>query len=390
MKKDWKYIVFLSLIFGCYVWVQLGAKKQHSWYLSLDYTDKEPYGAVALYRLLPALFPGGVQVSGKTIYELKGSLKPGDNLFVLAKSFEPGKEDINTLLALAEKGHTIFLSAESFGEGLRDTLHVQTEYNFLSHGTFNESDSMSVTFTNAALQTDEKIYFKSINMQNYFFSKYAKDSASVFVISSNKDVLTLRIPYGKGTIFLNSTPAAFTNIYAIKHNQKFISLSLSPLPPTRLIWFENYQVGHRELSTPLRFILTNDPLSWAYYLTIFSILVFMIFEAKRKQRPIPVIPPLTNTSLEFTGTIGNLYFQRGDHKNIIEKRIYFFFDYVRTHYYLNGNEHDFIERLSKKTLKPQDQIQSLINKIQSCLQAKSISVNELSELNKKIEEFYSK
>ena len=387
MKKDWKYILFLSLIFGVYVWVQLSAKKQHSWFLSLDYTDKEPYGAVVLHQLLPSLFPDGVKVSSKTFYELKDSLKTGDNLFVLAQSFDPGKEDIGALFAFAEKGHTVFLSAESFGKKLMDTLHLEVQYDFLSSASFNKSDSMYVEFTNEALRTEEKIYFKSINIQNRF-TKYANDSASVFVKSEEEDVLTLRIPWGRGQIFLNSTPAVFTNIYALRENQKFIASSLSPLPPTRLVWLESYQVGHRELSTPLRFILTNESLAWAYYLTVFSILLFMIFEAKRKQRSIPVIPPLTNISLEFTGTIGNLYYQRGDHKNIAEKRIYFFFDYVRTHYYLQGHEPDFVERLSAKSLKPVDQIQSLMNGIQSCLKAGSISVDELSVLNKKIEEFY--
>src|SRR5688500_1595696 len=103
MKKDWKYILFLSVIFGVYVWVQLTSKKQHSWTLSLDYTNKDPYGAEALYRLLPGMFPGGVKVNTKTFYELKDSLKIDDNLLVLAQRFDPGQEDIETLLHLVEK-----------------------------------------------------------------------------------------------------------------------------------------------------------------------------------------------------------------------------------------------------------------------------------------------
>ena len=387
MKKDWKYILFLSLIFGGYMWVQLTAKKQHSWILSLDYTDKEPYGAVVLHRLLPSLFPDGVKITTKTFYELKDSLKTEDNLFVLAQNFDPGKEDISALLTFVEKGHTVFLSAESFGDKLEDTLHIETAYNFLSYASFDESDSLFVEFTNKSLKPGNRYYFKTINTQNSF-SKYPKDSASVFVTSEHDDVFTLRMPFGKGNIFLNTTPAAFTNIYALRENQKFIAASLSPMPPTRLVWLENYQVGHRELATPLRFILTNEPLSWAYYLTIFSILFFMIFEAKRKQRPIPVIPPLTNTSLEFASTIGNLYYQRADHKNIAEKRIHFFFDYIRTHYYLQGTEPDFIERLSKKSQMTMNRTTELMSDIKACLQAQAISVNQLSALNKKIEEFY--
>jgi hypothetical protein len=116
----------------------------------------------------------------------------------------------------------------------------------------------------------------------------------------------------------------------------------------------------------------------------------MVFESKRKQRPIPVIKPLVNSTLEFTATIGNLYFQRGDHKNIIEKRIHFFFDYVRTHFYLSGSEPDFVERLSKKSMKPTDQIQSLISGINNCISAPKISTTELTDLNKQFERFYKK
>lgn len=387
MRKDWKYILFLSLIFGVYVYVQLGAKKQHSWNLSLDYTDKEPYGAYILNELLPSMFPKGITISGRTIYELKDSITRQDNILILAQRFEPERADLNALLKVAENGSHVFISAEHFGKELKDTLHVETSFNFFSYASFDQSDSMYVEFNNSALQSDELLYFKSINLQNEF-SKYPEDSASVFVRSERDNVFTLRMPWGKGQIFLNTTPAAFSNIYALNGNDAFISRSLSPMPPTRLLWLETYQVGHRELATPLRFILTHDPLAWAYYLTLFSILLFMVFEAKRKQRAIPVIKPLTNTSLEFASTIGNLYFQRGDHKNIIEKRIHFFFDYVRTHFYLHGNEPDFVDRLSKKSMKPVDQIQSLMKSISDCMQAGKLSVKELTELNSKIEDFY--
>ena len=389
MKKDWKYILFLTLIFGVYIVVQLGSKKQHSWFLSLDYTDKEPYGTYILHALLPSIFPGGVRISPKTLYELKDSLKQQDNIFILASEFDPQQEDLDVLLNLAGKGNSIFISAENYGKKIKDTLNITASNNFFSYATFNQSDSVSIEFANRALQSGDTLYFKTINLQN-LFSYFPEDSALVFTRTQKGDVITLRIPWGKGQLLLNTTPAAFTNIYFLRGTIDFVSKSFSPLPPTCLVWLENYQVGHRELSTPLRFILTHDPLAWAYYLTIFSILLFMLFESKRKQRLIPVIKPLVNSSLEFTATIGNLYFQRGDHKNIIEKRIHFFFDYVRTHFYLHGGEPDFVERLSRKSMKPANQIQLLVNGINSCINTSKISGAELTELNKQFENFYSK
>jgi hypothetical protein len=349
MKKDWKYILFLSLIFGLYIVVQLNSKKQHSWFLSLDYTDKEPYGAYIVHALLPSLFAEGVRISPKTLYELKDSIKQQDNIFILAQQFDPQQEDLDVLLNLAEKGNSIFISAEKYGQKIKDTLRLTTTYNFFSYASFNQSDSMYVTFANPSLQSGDTLYYKTISLQNQF-SYFPEDSVFAFTRTEKNEVITLRIPWGNGQLFLNTTPAAFTNVYVLRGNIDFVSKSLSPMPPTRLIWLENYQIGQRELSTPLRYILTNDPLSWAYYITVFSILFFMVFESKRKQRPIPVIKPLVNSTLEFTATIGNLYFQRGDHKNIIEKRIHFFFDYVRTHFYLSGSEPDFVERLSKKSM----------------------------------------
>lgn len=393
MKKDRKYIFFLVLLFGGYLAVQLTAKKPHNWYLSLDYTSKEPYGTAALNELLPSVF-NSVHITGKTFYELKDSLQPTDNIFMLAKKFEPGKEDITALLALAEQGHTVFLSAESFGQKLKDTLHFDTNFNFFGIASFRESDSLYITF-NSKLKTEtsddlssNKYYFRTVNQQNYF-SGFSKDSASVFTINQNNEVNTLRMPYGKGQIFISTIPAVFTNIYALGASRKFTSTLLSAMPNSRLVWFESYQVGHRELATPLRYILTTEPLAWAYYLCLFSILVFIVFEARRKQRAIPIIKPLANASLEFAGTIGTLYFQRGDHKNIAEKRIHFFYDYVRTHFFLSGHEIDFVEKLSRKSLKPIVQVEALVNSIIACQQSNSISVSQLTELNKKIETFYA-
>lgn len=397
MKKDGKYIIFLTLIFGVYLFVQLSAKQQRNWYLSLDPLSKEPYGTTVLHQLLPSIF-SSVRISGKTIYELQDSLNTTDNVLVLAREFDPTREDLNAILSLANRGNTIFISAESFGDKIKDTLHFDAYYNFFNFSSFRESDSLYITFNNNlrynldSIENPEadklnKYYFKTINQQNYF-SDFSRDSAVVLTLNQDNEVNTLRMPYGKGQIFMNTTPAVFTNIYALGPSSKFSSSLLSAMPSNKLIWFESYQVGHRELATPLRYILTTPPLAWAYYLCVFSMLIFMIFEVRRKQRAIPIIKPLTNQSLEFALTIGTLYFQRGDHRNIAEKRIHYFYDYVRTNFFLTGHEKDFVERLSLKSLKPMVQVEALVNSMQAVLQAHSISQNQLSDLNKKMEDFY--
>jgi hypothetical protein len=52
-------------------------------------------------------------------------------------------------------------------------------------------------------------------------------------------------------------------------------------------------------STPLRFFLTNDFLRWALRLSVFGLILYILFEMKRRQRVIPVITPLRNSTVRF-------------------------------------------------------------------------------------------
>ena len=117
----------------------------------------------------------------------------------------------------------------------------------------------------------------------------------------------------------------------------------------------------------------------------------MLFESKRKQRIIPIIRPLENTSLEFVGTIGNLYYQRSDHKNIAEKKILFFFEHVRTRYLLSPKTagDNFISLLAKKAGKGEEEVSKLFDTITRIQKQSAINENELVDLNKQIEKFNS-
>ena len=115
----------------------------------------------------------------------------------------------------------------------------------------------------------------------------------------------------------------------------------------------------------------------------------MIFEMKRRQRIIPVIQPLANTSLEFVSTIGNLYYQNKEHKNIAEKKILFFLEQIRTRYYLSTSKVDsaFIETLSKKSGRSVEEVSNLFGTIDKIRGSASITAEQLIELNRQIERF---
>ncbi len=391
MRKDWKYILYISLAFGLFVGIKLLTPRQYDWRVTFAHNDKNPFGAYAYSNLLPGLFAHkNISHSYKTLYELKDSLSNRDNIIIVSSIFSADKEDTKTLLHHVENGGSVFISAEYFRGHFSDSVGVSTyDYSFKTGHLFDDGDSSYLRFVNIALDTAKEFYYRTNSIHNYF-NRF--DSARTTIVANNEYgyPVTIRIAIGKGNLILNCTPLTFTNIYLLSaHNHEFAEGMLSFLPPEDVTWTEYYHLGRMEASTPLRFILTNEPLRWAYYITILSILLFMFFELKRRQRIIPVIKPLANSTLDFVGTIGNLYLQSGDHKNIAEKKIQFFLDQLRSKYMLNISQLDkgLISALSRKAGKDEQEITELVNQITSIRSKDRISAEELIELNKKIEKF---
>jgi hypothetical protein len=161
------------------------------------------------------------------------------------------------------------------------------------------------------------------------------------------------------------------------------------MPEQKVYWTEFYHFGRMEAATPLRFVLTTEPLRWAYYVAIVSLLVFILFEIKRKQRIIPVIKPLQNTTLEFIGTVGNLYYQSKDHKNIAEKRISFLAEQLRVKHGFNMLHVDesSIGILAKKTGNDVIHVRELMEMISSIQNSKFITEEALLKFNERLEKF---
>ncbi len=388
MRKDWKYILYLTLAFGLFVIVQLTGSKQFNWTPTYASDDKNPFGAYVLHELLPSAFaPHGIRMSNKTIYELKDSVRKDENLLILTHNFTGDAEDTRALLNLASAGSHILISAQSFSGKFADTLKLETQDNYFNAAD-GSPDSTYLSFVNPR-EKGTSYFFRKENIYKYF-SKFDSTRTTIMAENAWQQPVMIRIKYGNGNFILSSTPLAFTNIYAL-HNQhaSFLDHTFSYLPRKPLYWSEYYSLGRREAMSPLRYILKEEPLSWAYYITVISLLLFMAFESKRRQRIIPVIEPVSNTTLEFIGTIGNLYFSTGDDKNIAEKKILYFFEQIRSKYgvRVQPGDEQFIYRLAIKTGRDEQKIRSLTDLINRIRMKPVIEREELIELNTRIEDF---
>jgi hypothetical protein len=392
MKRETKYILLLACVVVLFVLVQLFAPKPIDWTPTYLPSDKNPFGAYASHVLIKPLFNDKLVATHFTIYELNDSIKVGENIISISDQLDLDKESAKVLMEKVAAGSHAFLSANYFSGILKDTLKLHTIdvfFDGLAKPTMNKQDTTDLKFLLPYLEK-KGYYFRTENI-SYFFTTLDSLKANAFIVSTNawNKPVTLRIPWGKGYFILNTTPLAFTNNYFLnERNSEFASKTLSFLPVAKTWWTSYYQTGKAEPLSPLRYILSQEPLQWAYYAGIAGLILFVFFEAKRRQRIIPIITPLANTTLEFVKTIGNMYLVANNHKAIADQKIAYFLDQVRTKYFITADGEDvFVEQLARKSGNDLQQTKQLAALIKVAQSAQSITKEALLDLNQQIEKF---
>ena len=155
--------------------------------------------------------------------------------------------------------------------------------------------------------------------------------------------------------------------------------------------YDEFQLlGMRGAKSVLRVIFENPPLKWAYYLTLVSLILFVLYEIKRRQRIIPLEDPMSNTSVEFAKVVGSIYYQQRDNKDIANKKVIYLLNHIRTNYRLKTGDLDdeFQELLTRRSGADADVVSNLIKEIKAIYKGKYLNDQELIELNNNIEAFY--
>jgi Domain of unknown function (DUF4350) len=398
MNKTIKiYIVLLFLLFAGAIAIEFSKPKPINWSRTYNEKHKIPYGTFILYNELETLFPESkIQNITVTPYEYFDNLYDWeDSTYLTTGTYiyidEYAKTDdvsAQELIDFASFGNTLFLSTTYLPKKITDSLFIETknDYSFKGKASFNLANP---SFKNDSI-TIEK------GLSNIYFSKL--DSTTTTVLGYQKfDSISrinfVKVNYGMGTIYLHLQPIAFTNYTLLKKdNKKYASAILSFLPDDT-IFFDSQNKKRNELaSTPLRYILSQPALKWAWYLALLSLLVFIVFNAKRKQRIVKVIKPIQNTTVAFTKTIGNLYYETKDHNTIIDKKITFFLEHVRRSYVLDTTilDEKFVKTLALKSGQDISTLKKLINLIVHLKAKQLCNEDDLLRLNKLIEDFYTK
>ncbi len=422
------------------------------WTVSLDHTKKTPYGSAVAYESVPDYFPGVkreplTKYFRYTSFNSNGTDKSYadsvEMLVLLGLNFRLTEREWTRLLRFARNGNEIFLLTSKLdpricrdlrmrvrragdesqrltfwnpGNGSEQSLSLASDstkrYGFtgryingcfetgirdtslanitagdlggdIAAGTEEEPEEEAVPdFSAAAEDVDYRLVRRSIDTQAQILGW------------SKRGPNFIRYRVGSGHITLHAAPLSLSNYFLLQpENRPYLDGVWQQFPAniSRIYW--NEFLDRKAEKSSLGGLLRHPAMRYALLIAALTLLLYVIFSAKRRQRIIPVIPPLENASVSFVETVGRLYFNKGNHLNLAEKMIQHFLEWVRATYYLDTSllNQPFVEHLSRKSGKPEAEVQALVTLIHD-VRTGSVpgSPEMLNNLYRRIQSFYEK
>lgn len=385
--KDLKiYVIIASALLVVYLMAQYNKPKTTDWNMTLCDTNKIPFGTYVLRNRITDIFPGAkVETFREPVYNVINDEQVKNGTYIIiADAVNINKYDYEQLTKYIQKGNDVFIAASYFGQELYDTLGVAASQEA------RRGSATRIGFVNPVLK--DSLYDVDKQSSNGYFGWFDQSKGIVLGENEFKDATYLKFKMGKGALFLNANPKMFTN-YSLMQDMgaAYSSIALSFVNNNKnIIWDEYYTQGRPGSGSVMRVFLNSLSLRWAFYIAFFALVAFVLYEMKRRQRIIPVIEPLKNSSVEFAGIVGQVYYEQRNNSNIAQKKAEYFLEHIRTAYHLRTNvfDEEFRNMLAQKSGAKPELIKTLVDQIISARIGSHISDTELIDLNRNIEQFY--
>jgi len=392
-NKERKYIIALVLITMIAVIIRLAQPKPIDWSEGYSNEEKKPFGGYILFNELAILFPDReITVNNLPIFEQSPVEKSINQIFINS-SFGLDEFETEMILNGVNRGNNLFISAWQIDGAFADSLNINISSSFPSiNSNISNLDSLlqnQVSFTNTTLNSGVNWIFP-VGLTESYFASFDTANTTILGTIGDEEANFIRIDYGRGSIFVHSNPFLFSN-YFLKDIRKFdyAFTALSYLSDRNVIWDEYYKAGRANFASPLSYIVSQPQLKWAWFISLLGLVSYLIFGAKRKQRIIPEIAPVSNTSIQFTSTVANLYLNNGTHKEILEKKILFLMDYIRTNLNINPDESvKSMDKIAQRSGIETTTIHELFSIIEHVQNEKNITQKRLKQVTDQIDWFY--
>ena len=431
MNRYIPIIIAVVGILGLFIWLGQRNKDKHDWTETFDPKSREPYGTSIVRELLKGYLPTqkleDLKEKMAKSLPIDGSATAANFVFI-GDGFLPDSTDTDKLLLFVHNGGRAFIAANAVTTYLLKRVAVticdttdnhNEEDDFYHSFDSNFADSANLNLKHP--QLIEKTPFK----YNYFYKNEKRPTSWAYIdtLDANENYCTqggdklapigtmnadmvnfAQINYGKGAVYLHTTPLAFANISLLDSSKlRYVSKAFSHLQDGVIYWDDksrtssvivNKMNGNNSMidkDSPLRFILAQPSLRWAWFLMLGLVAIYFILGAKRRQRIIPILEEKSNTSLQFIQTVSLMYFRGGEHVRICDMKVKQFQTFVRERYHLNTRVMDdaFIQTLAMKSNIADSDIRK-ITLFEKKLAYNDITEDAMIELHRLLANFYKK
>lgn len=382
MNKTFKiYAVIFIIVMVILALLEVNKKELTDWRKNFDINEKAPFGLFVFDQEAQYLFKNKLKKINLTPYNYynKNRIKP-HNIVVIES--EVDIQSWNKILKEVDKGSDAMLVGSNIPEAISDSIgYYDSKISF--------EDNNVLKLTDKKYQDDFIRLDKFPSGRGFSYIKPGVEILGKTIEKENSDQANfIKIKRGKGNIYVHSEPLFLTNYYLLKSgNTKYAQDVFSYLDDKETLWF--VESNTQESRFFMRFILGNPALKYAWWLLLAGLILFIFFNAKRKQRIVPVIEPLRNTSVDFVKSIGNLYLQEGDFHDIMAKKAQYFLHKVRLDLLIDTQilDEEFAKKLHSKTGKPVDMISEAIALIKKAQDPyASVMKEDLARMNRLLDE----
>jgi hypothetical protein len=362
---------------------------------SFSHKDKKPGGCYVAFKTLPHLYgEEALKVVTKPFahsYEKDYNLRRGKgNLYILvAHNLFITEKDLTAMLNFAAAGNQLFLAVSQPDSLLKRYLGFDVKRDFTD---FKMPASVQ-HYVNPHLAPDTAFSRDSL-YGGSFFSRV--DTPNTTILGTNgRQPNFIRVRSGEGEVFVLLNPSSLTNYFLLK-DRNIVSLeremAYTYYDAVHVYWDEYYKYlnGPQADFSEWQVLMRYPSLRWALWLFAALLLLYVLFESKRRQRIIPDKPALANNSLEFVEALGQLYYQQHHNKNLAQKMILHWTEYIRSRFYLSTNYLNpaFMDALARKSGMPYATVKEIVDNIHHIQLSENVSDEYLQQFYKSMQHFY--
>lgn len=337
MKRSYYFYAAAVLLVGFFVWYQL-YYSPFVWKPDFKTDSKQPFGMAFFDRLLKEKMPMGYEV----VPQVPDTLDPKRDAVLYCKYdigtypmqsniYEQELERANKLRKFADQGGKVIVASCRLlkGNKIYETYklgNLESDANphwWLGSCVDDMKDEFKPRETVITVGTGKRYRLQPfLTVTPALGNNMEKHHIPLLKKHVSGEMLAFRGKFNNGgSIDFVSAPLLFSN-YAIfdEDARQVTSLLLEPVSNRHLIRVEGINDPYQPVGTKrtwknigsLSFVRQHAPLRYAYYLAVVTVVLFFVFNSRRRMRAIPLLPEPNNATLEFARFMGTFHLRRGD------------------------------------------------------------------------------